>query len=263
MIVRLTLRTIALGYLLMLLVVPIGMVMYRTFEDGWAPFWEAVTSEEAIHALWMTLQITLIVVPINTVFGIIIAIALVRYDVPFKAFWNALLALPFAVSPVVVGVALILAYGQTGWFGQELADAGIRVIFSMPGMVLATMFVSLPFVAREVIPVLREIGTEQEEAAATLGATTMQTFRRVTLPAIRWGVVYGVILTTARSIGEYGAITVVSGKIIGETETGTIFVERSYQGFDKVGAYSVSIVLAVMALTTVALMTMIKPRRET
>jgi sulfate transport system permease protein len=175
---------------------------------------------------------------------------------------NAVLALPFALSPVVVGLALILTYGQTGWFGADLARQGITVIFSLPGMVLATMFVSLPFVAREVMPVLREVGEEQEQAAATLGAGAFTTFRRITLPAIRWGVVYGVILTTARCIGEYGAVAVVSGNVIGGSETATVYVNRSYEGFDKQGAYSVSVVLAVVALATVLLMTLFKPRSE-
>jgi sulfate transport system permease protein len=259
---RLTLRFIALGYLLMLLIVPVGLLMRRTFADGIGPFWTAVTDPAATHALWLTLEIALIAVPVNTAFGIVIAIAIVRHDFPGKALLNAVLALPFAVSPVVVGLALILTYGIHGWFGEPLAQHGYTIIFSLPGMVIATMFVSLPFVAREVIPVLREIGTEQEQAAATLGASSLQTFRRVTLPAIRWGVIYGVILTTARCIGEYGAVAVVSGKIIGETETGTVFVQRAYQGFDKVGAYSVSIVLAMMALLTVALMSLIKPQKE-
>ena len=262
MITKYALRFTALGYLTMLLLVPVGMIAWKAFENGWAPFWASVTDPDFLTALKLTLEIALIAVPLNTVFGIIIAIMLVRHKVPGKSLINAVLALPFALSPVVVGLCLILAYGQSGWFGADLANAGIDVIFSMPGMVLATMFVSLPFVAREVMPVLREIGTEQEEAAATLGASNIQTFWRVTLPAIRWGVIYGVILTTARCLGEYGAVAVVSGKIIGETETGTIFVERAYQGFDKVGAYSMSVVLALIAIATVAVMSLIKPRRE-
>jgi sulfate transport system permease protein len=187
---------------------------------------------------------------------------LVRHRFPGATIVNAILALPFALSPVVVGLALILTYGQTGWFGSALAQQGITVIFSLPGMVLATMFVSLPFVAREVMPVLREIGQEQEQAAATLGAGAFTTFRRITLPAIRWGVIYGVILTTARAIGEYGAVAVVSGNVIGGSESATVYVSRSYESFDKQGAYSVSVVLAMIALATVLLMTLFKPRSE-
>jgi sulfate transport system permease protein len=262
MITKYALRFTALGYLTMLLLVPVAMIAWKAFENGWAPFWASVTDPDFLTALKLTLEIALIAVPLNTVFGIIIAIMLVRHNVPGKSLINAVLALPFALSPVVVGLCLILAYGQSGWFGADLANAGIDVIFSMPGMVLATMFVSLPFVAREVMPVLREIGTEQEQAAATLGAGQWTTFRRVTLPAIRWGVIYGVILTTARCIGEYGAVAVVSGNVIGQTETMPLLVKRLYEGFDKQGAYAASVVLALIALSTVLLMTMFKPRQE-
>jgi len=262
MITKYALRFTALGYLTMLLLVPVGMIAWKAFENGWAPFWASVTDPDFLSALKLTLEIALIAVPLNTIFGIIIAIMLVRHKVPGKSLINAVLALPFALSPVVVGLCLILAYGQSGWFGADLTNAGIDVIFSMPGMVLATMFVSLPFVAREVMPVLREIGTEQEQAAATLGAGPWTTFRRVTLPAIRWGVIYGVILTTARCIGEYGAVAVVSGNVIGQTETMPLLVKRLYEGFDKQGAYAASVVLALIALSTVLLMTMFKPRQE-
>ena len=262
MITKYALRFTALGYLTMLLLVPVGMIAWKAFENGWAPFWASVTDPDFLTALKLTLEIALIAVPLNTVFGVIIAIMLVRHKVPGKSLINAVLALPFALSPVVVGLCLILAYGQSGWFGADLTNAGIDVIFSMPGMVLATMFVSLPFVAREVMPVLREIGTEQEQAAATLGAGQWTTFRRVTLPAIRWGVIYGVILTTARCIGEYGAVAVVSGNVIGQTETMPLLVKRLYEGFDKQGAYAASVVLALIALSTVLLMTMFKPRQE-
>jgi sulfate transport system permease protein len=262
MIARWGLRIVALGYLGLLLVVPVGMILWHTFKDGFSPFWTSISQPDAVHALRLTVEIAAIVVPLNTIFGIIIAIMLVRHRFPGSTIVNAILALPFALSPVVVGLALILTYGQTGWFGSDLAEQGITVIFSLPGMVLATMFVSLPFVAREVMPVLREIGEEQEQAAATLGAGAFTTFRRITLPAIRWGVIYGVILTTARAIGEYGAVAVVSGNVIGGSETATVYVSRSYESFDKQGAYSVSVVLALIALATVLLMTLFKPRSE-
>jgi sulfate/thiosulfate transport system permease protein len=262
MIARLTLRFVALAYLALLLIVPVGMILWHTFQNGLGPFWTAISQPDAVHALRLTVEIALITVPLNTVFGIVIAIMLVRHDFSGKAVVNAVLALPFALSPVVVGLCLILAYGQNGWFGAALARQGMQVIFSVPGMVLATIFVSLPFVAREVMPVLREIGTEQEQAAATLGAGAFTTFRRITLPAIRWGVIYGVVLTTARSIGEYGAVAVVSGNVIGESETATIFVQRSFEGFDKQGAYSISVLLAVIALVTVLLMTLLRPKNQ-
>jgi len=177
-----------------------------------------------------------------------------------KALLNAVIDLPFAVSPVVVGLSLFLLYGRKGWFGSWLLDHGVQILFSVPGMILATVFVSLPFVVREVVPVLREIGTNQEEAASTLGASPWQTFWRITLPAIRWGVAYGVVLTTARALGEFGAVSVVSGKIIGETDTLPLYVEQRFQAFDLTGAYAASALLAVIALATLLVMTKLKPR---
>ena len=187
---------------------------------------------------------------------------IVRSRMRGKAFLEAALNIPFAVSPVVVGLTLILVYGQDGWFGQWFINHGHPVIFAVPGMVIATIFVSLPFVAREVIPVLREIGIDQEQAASTLGATSRQVFWRVTLPAIRWGVIYGVVLTTARAIGEYGAVAVVSGNVIGGTQTLPLRVESEYQNFDRVGAYSAGLELALIALFTLFVMNLIKPRKE-
>jgi sulfate/thiosulfate transport system permease protein len=202
-------------------------------------------------------------VPLNTIFGVITALVLVRSRVRGKAIIEALIDLPFAVSPVVVGLALILLYGRTGWFGDELAETGIRVIFSLPGIVLATIFVSLPFVVREVAPVLREIGTDQEQAASTLGASGWTTFRRITLPAIRWGLVYGVVLSTARALGEFGAVSIVSGKVSGETETMTLLVEKRFQNFDLAGAYAASTLLALLALATLLAMTLLDRRKRT
>src|SRR3954449_3601194 len=208
---RTGLRTIVLGYLALLLLLPVGFVFYKTFEHGFGAAWDSVTTPDAQHAFWLTLELVLIAVPLNTLFGVVAAIAIVRHRWRGKAIFNSLLDLPFAVSPVVVGLALLLVYGRTGWFGEWLAQNGWRVVFSFPAMLLATIFVSLPFVVRETIPVLREVGTDQEQAAATLGAGPLQTFWRVTLPAIRWGVAYGVVLTTARALGEFGAVSVVSG----------------------------------------------------
>jgi sulfate transport system permease protein len=252
---RYGLRIAALGYLAALLLFPVGYVFFKTFEHGVAPVWESLTTPAALHALWLTVLIALIAVPANTIFGILCALVLVRQRFRGKPFLNALVDLPFALSPVVVGLALVLVYGRTGWLGGWLTDNGIRVIFALPGMVLATIFVSLPFVVREVVPVLREIGTEQEEAAATLGAGSWATFWRITLPAIRWGVVYGVVLTTARCLGEYGAVSVVSGHLAGRTETLTLHVEDRFQSFDLTGAYAASVLLAVLALLTLLAMT--------
>ena len=257
---RLGLRTIALGYLAALLVLPVGMVFYRTFEHGIDSAWHAVTTPDAVHAFWLTILMVAVAVPLNTAFGVLCAIVLVRHHFRGKAMLNALVDLPFAVSPVVVGLALILVYSRTGWFGTWLLDNGIQVIFAPLGMILATVFVSLPFVVREVVPVLREIGTEQEQAAATLGASPWQTFWRVTLPAIRWGVAYGVVLTTARALGEFGAVSVVSGKLAGKTETLPLHVEQSFQNFDLAGAYAASLVLALLALATVFAMKLLRTK---
>ena len=257
---RLWLRFVALGYLAAILVGPLAIVFWRTFEDGFQPAWDALTSPETIHALKLTLLITAIAVPINTVFGIVCALAIVRRRFPGKGLLNAFIDLPLALSPVVVGLALFLLYGREGWFGGWLEDHGIQVLFALPAMVIATIFVSLPFVAREVVPTLREIGDEQEQAAKTLGASGWQTFWRITLPSIRWALIYGVILTTARCLGEYGAVAVVSGRLQGQTETATLRVQERYESFDLAGAYAISIVLALMAIAVLVATTVIRPK---
>jgi len=251
-------RVIGLTYLGLLLAAPVAMIMYRTFEDGLQPVIDSLTTAEAQHALWLTFLMVIIAVPLNTIFGVIMALLLVRERWPGKWFMNAVIDLPFAVSPVVVGLALILDYGNNSSIGGWLVDHGSEVIFTPVGMVLATIFVSLPFVVREVIPVLKEIGTEQEEVCETVGANSWQTFWKVTLPAIRWGVAYGVVLTTARALGEFGAVSVVSGKLSGQTETLTLRVDERFEHFDMIGAYSASMVLAVMALGTLLAMNIFK-----
>jgi len=251
---RLALRGVALGYLALLLALPLGIVFFNAFGGGFHQAWAAITQPDALHALWMTVLVTAIAVPANTIFGIICAHALVRSDFRFKRVLDAALDLPFAVSPVVVGLALFVVYGRTSPVGAWLLAHGIHVIFALPGLVLATIFVSLPFVVREVAPTLAEIGTEQEQAAAVLGANAWQTFWRVTLPSIRWGVIYGVVLSTARSLGEFGAVSVVSGHLAGQTETLTLFVEDRYQAFDPVGAYTAAVVLALLAFATLGAM---------
>jgi len=258
---RLSLRFAALGYLAALLAFPVGLVFWRTFENGLGPVWNAATNPEALHALWLTVLIALIAVPANTIFGVVCALVIVRDRFRGKTLLNALVDLPFALSPVVIGLALYLVYARTGWFGGWLVDHGVPVIFALPGMILATIFVSLPFVVRETVPVLREIGTEQEEAAWTLGASPLTAFFRVTLPAIRWGVTYGIVLTTARAIGEFGAVSIVSGSIAGRTETLTLHVQQRFQGFDLTGAYTASVELALLALITLLFMTLL--RKET
>jgi sulfate transport system permease protein len=258
---RAGLRTVALGYLAVLLMLPVGFVFYKTFQHGIGPAWDSVTTPAARHAFWLTIELVAIAIPLNTLFGVVAAIAIVRQRWHGRGIFNALLDVPFAVSPVVIGLALLLVYGRTGWFGDWLAQNGLRVVFSFPGMLLATIFVSLPFVARETIPVLREVGTEQEQAAATLGAGPLQTFWRITLPAIRWGVAYGVVLTTARALGEFGAVSVVSGHIAGQTETLTLHVQDRFEAFDFTGAYAASLVLALLALVTLLSMNLLR-RKE-
>jgi sulfate/thiosulfate transport system permease protein len=259
---RLTLRTVALGYLALLLLAPVAMIFYRTFEHGLTPVWNSITTPNAQHAFWLSIELVAIAVPLNTAFGIGVALLIVRGRFRGRAFLSALIDLPFAISPVVVGLALVLAYGQTGWFGKWLSGEGLHAIFSVPGMVLATAFISLPFVARETIPVLQEIGTDAEEAAATLGASPWQTFRRVTLPAIRWGVVYGVVLTTARALGEFGAVSVVSGRLEGQTQTLTLYIQDRFENFDATGAYTAALVLALLSLVTLVAMNLLTRRKR-
>jgi sulfate transport system permease protein len=257
MIGKYALRFASLGYLAVLLVAPVGYVFWKTFQHGLEPAWDAVTTPDAVHALKVTLILTAIAVPANTIFGVLAALAIVRHRFPGAGIFNAVVDLPLALSPVVVGLALLLLYGRGGWLG------GHGIAFALPGMVYATIFVSLPFVVREVVPVLREIGTEQEQAAATLGASWLQTFRRVTWPAIRWATAYGVVLTTARALGEFGAVSVISSRLTGETESMTLYVQDRYRSFDEVGAYASSVLLALLAVLTLILMTRLKPKEET
>jgi sulfate transport system permease protein len=259
---RLGLRAVALGYLALLLVAPVAMIFYRTFEHGIAPVWDAVTAPNAVHAFWLSIEIVAIAVPLNTIFGVGMALLLERGSFKGKALLSTLVDLPFAISPVVVGLALVLVYGKTGWFGDWLIGHGIQVIFSVPGMVLATAVVSLPFVVRETAPVLRELGTDAEQAAATLGASAWLTFRRITLPAIRWGVVYGVVLTTARALGEFGAVSVVSGRIEGQTQTLPLYVQGQFENFNVTGAYASAVVLALLALATLVAMNLLTRRTQ-
>jgi sulfate transport system permease protein len=259
---RLTLRFVALGYLVLLVAVPLTMIFYRTFEHGFTAFWEQVTTPAGISAISLSLVIVAVVVPLNVVFGVVTALALARGRFRGRRILETVVDLPFAVSPVVVGVSLILLWGVDGWFG-DLAEHGIRIIFSLPGMVIATIFVTLPFVVREVEPVLHEIGEEQEQAAATLGASWRQTFWRITLPAIRWGLLYGVVLTVARSLGEFGALIIVAGGVPGESQTLTLLVHARYiDDHNAFGAYAAATVLMGLALLTLFLMTLLSKKRE-
>ena len=257
---RIGLRTVALSYLALLLVLPVGLVFWRTFENGIGPVIDALTDPSVVHAFKITAIVAGWAVVLNTVFGVGVAVLLVRHRFPGRRVLSALVDLPLAVSPVVVGLALILVYGKFGFFGEWLDSNGIQVIFALPGMVLATVFVSLPLVVREVAPVLEEIGMEQEQAAWTLGARRFQTFRRITLPSIRWALAYGVVLALARSLGEFGAVAVVSGRLVDKTQTVTLVVEERFQNFDQLTAYSASVALAVVAIVTLVVINVLRPK---
>jgi sulfate transport system permease protein len=257
---RYPLRVVALLYLLFLLVLPVGLIAWRTFSHGLGPFVTALTSPSAVHAFEVTLSVAVWAVPANTVFGVGAALLLVRREFPGKRVLSALIDLPLAVSPVVVGLALILIYGRFAPVGGWLERHGIQIIFSLPGMVLATVFVSLPLVIRAVVPVLEEMGEEQEQAAHTLGASRWQTFLRITLPGIRWALGYGVVLCLARALGEYGAVAVVSGRLVGQTQTLTLFVEERFQNFDQPAAFAAATALALMAILTLLLTKLLRPK---
>jgi sulfate transport system permease protein len=257
---KLSLRFVALFYLGAILVAPLALVFYRTFAHDAGSAWRALRDPDTLHAFKVTLTALAIAVPLNTVFGIVCGLVVVRGRFRGKGLVNAFVDLPLALSPVVVGVALFLLYGRTGWFGSWLQEHGVQVLFSLPAIVMATIFVSVPFVAREVIPTLREIGDEQEQAARTLGASAWQTFSRITLPSIRWAVIYGVVLTAARCLGEYGAVAVVSGSIQGKTETATLRIQEEYDNLNYAGAYGISLALAAIAVLVLVAMTLIRPR---
>ena len=257
-----SLRVAALGYLTVILIGPLAMMVWRTAEDLDGA-WAAISAPDTISAFKLTLTVTAIAVVVNTVFGIICGLVIVRGNIPGRGFLNAFVDLPLSLSPVIVGFSLIALYGVNGWFGWFQRN-GYEIIFSTPSIVLATIFVTLPFVAREVVPTLREIGTEQEQAAQTLGASGWQTFWRITLPSIRWAVVYGVVLTAARAIGEYGAVALVSGNIVGETQTATLRVEDAYQFAygNYAPAYGISFVLAATAIVVLVLMILLQPKES-
>lgn len=238
-------------YLALVLFIPAANVFVQAFSGGIDVFFKTFSERAFLNALRLTLLMAVISVPLNIVFGLCAAWSIARNKrFPGRALLISIIDLPFSVSPVVAGLMIVLLYGRNGWFGPLLEANNIKIIFAVPGMVLATMFVSMPFVAREVLPVLEEIGTEQEEAAKTLGASEWQTFWRVTLPSIRWGLLYGVLLTNARAMGEFGAIAVVSGNITGKTQTLPLFVEEAYKQYHTESAYAAAVLLACLAVVT-------------
>jgi sulfate/thiosulfate transport system permease protein len=244
---------ITIGYLALVLYIPALNVFVQAFRKGVGPFFHTLTQPAFLDSVRLTVLLALISVPLNTVFGLCAAWAIARRRFPGRAFVLSILDLPFSISPVVVGLMLVLLYGRNGWLGGWLEANNMKIIFAFPGMVLASVFVSMPFVAREVIPVLEEAGADQEEAAKTLGATDWQTFWRVTLPNIRWGLLYGLILTNARAMGEFGAVSVVSGNISQKTQSLPLFVEDAYKQYETEAAYSAAVLLACLAVVTLVL----------
>ncbi len=263
--VRWLLRVIVVGYLFLLVIWPIALVVQATFAGGVGPVLDALSQPDVIFAFQLTLVVAFWAVVINTVFGVGISLLLVRYTFPGRRALSALVDLPLSVSPVVVGLALLLVYGQTGWIGGALESVGLQVIYAPPGIILATAFVSLPLVIRELVPVLAEIGTDQEQAARSLGASPWQTFGRITLPAIKWALLYGVVLSLARSLGEFGAVKVVSGGVAFRTQTATLLVEERYQQFgaeNTTVAYAAAFVLALIAVIALAIVTSLRPKED-
>jgi sulfate transport system permease protein len=254
---------LVVGYLFLLVAWPTSLVVKQTFANGLDNLGSALSDPDVTHALVLSVKVALAAVVINLVFGVGISLLLVRYNFPGKRALSAMIDVPLSVSPIVVGLALVLVYNpRFGWFGSTLDAHGIEVIFATPGMIMATCFVALPLVIREVVPVLQEVGEDQEQAARSLGANALQTFRRITLPSIKWAVVYGVVLSLARSLGEFGAVKVVSGNIVGQTQTATQVVQQKYQNFEQGTAYSVSFLLAVVSVACIVVVSFLRPSEK-
>ncbi len=261
--VKWLLRAVALGYVFMLVAWPVALIVQQTFADGLTTLSDTLADPYVANALRLTAVIAFWAVVINVVFGVTISILLVRFEFPGKRLLSALIDVPLSVSPVVVGLALLLVYnGRTGWFGPTLESLGYQVIFNGPGMIMATCFVALPLVIREVVPVLTEIGDDQEQAARSLGANARQTFLRITLPSIKWAVVYGLVLSLARSLGEFGAVKIVSGNFTGLTQTATLVVEQKYQNFEQEAAYATSFILAAASVLCIVVVSLLRPKES-
>jgi sulfate transport system permease protein len=252
------------GYVFFLVAWPVAQVVFHAFEGGLATLADTLSDPQVTNALKLSAQVALWAVAINTVFGVTVSILLVRYEFPGKRALSALIDLPLSVSPVVVGLAILLVYnGRDGWFGPGIeSTTGRLVIFDTPGMIMATCFVALPLVIREVVPVLHEIGDDQEQAARSLGASGPQTFWKITLPSIKWAIVYGVVLTLARSLGEFGAVKVVSGNITGRTQTATLVVEAKYQNFQQSTAYATSFLLIFVGIACIIVVAFLRPKQS-
>ncbi len=264
--VRWVLRIVVISYLFLLVIWPVSLVAQATFSRGVGPVLEALSQPDVIFAFQLTLMVAFWAVLINTVFGTGISLLLVRYTFPGRRALSAFIDLPLSVSPIVVGLALLLVYsGRTGWIGGQLEAAGLQIIYAPAGIIMATAFVSLPLVIRELVPVLTEIGTDQEQAARSLGASPWQAFRRITLPAIKWALLYGVVLSLARALGEFGAVKIVSGGVAFRTQTATLLVEERYQQFgpeNTTAAYTAAFILALIAVLALIVVTSLRPKEN-
>ena len=254
------LGAVTVGFISILLLLPLLLVFKEALADGFGAFWKALIEPDTLASVRLSLIAAAIAVPLNSVFGIAAAWCVAKFDFPGKTFLVTLIDLPFSVSPVVSGLIYVLVFGMQGWFGKYLIAHDIHILFALPGIVLATIFVTFPFVARELIPLMQDQGRDEEEAAATLGASGLGTFLRVTLPNIKWGLLYSVLLCNARALGEFGAVSVVSGHIRGVTNTMPLHVELLYNNYDYVGAFAVSALLAMLALITLALKSLLEWR---
>jgi sulfate transport system permease protein len=257
---KLLLGVTAVSFVALMLLLPLALVFQQALTDGLAAAWDAMTTPNALAAIRLSLIAAAIAVPLNTVFGIAAAWAIAKFDFPGKTALVSLIDLPFSVSPVIAGLVYVLVFGMQGWLGPALADHNIHILFALPGIVLATIFVTFPFVARELIPLMTDQGREEEEAAISLGASGLATFVRVTLPNIKWGLLYGVLLCNARALGEFGAVSVLSGHIQGQTNTMPLHVELLYNNYDYVGAFAVAALLALLALVTLVLKSLLEWR---
>ena len=258
--VRITLIAVALIFLTLFLFIPLAAVFTEALKKGWEVYVEAVIDADALSAIKLTLIAAAISVPLNLVFGVAAAWAIAKFEFRGKSILLTLIDLPFSISPVIAGLMYVLVFGASGWFGPWLAEHDIKILFAVPGIVLATVFITFPFVARELIPLMQQQGTEEEEAALVLGASGWSTFWRVTLPNIKWGLLYGVILCNARAMGEFGAVSVVSGHIRGETNTMPLQVEILYNEYNFTAAFAIASLLALLALVTLAIKSFIEWR---
>lgn len=259
--VRWSLTAVAVGFIVLFLCLPLGFVIIEAFSKGWQTYWSALTQPDAQAAMQLTLLTALVTVPLNTVFGVAAAWAITRFEFRGKSLLTTLIDLPFSVSPVISGLIFVLLFGAQGWFGEWLSAHDVKVLFAVPGILLATLFITFPFVARELIPLMQEMGSEEEEAALSLGASGWRTFFWVTLPNIKWALLYGVLLCNARAMGEFGAVSVVSGHIRGLTNTLPLHVEVSYNEYDFVGAFASASILAGLAIVTLVLKSVLEWRQ--